>query len=46
MTFRKLTLIVAALAIAFTDTGELGKLFSEALENIDEKQEGGRKSEK
>lgn len=30
--------LTGALAIAFTDTGTLGKLFSEALENVDEKQ--------
>jgi len=30
--------LTGALAIAFTDTGTLGKLFSEALENIDGKQ--------
>ncbi|WP_211369139.1 phosphonate ABC transporter, permease protein PhnE [Roseospira navarrensis] len=30
--------LTGALAIAFTDTGTLGKLFSEALENIDKKQ--------
>lgn len=30
--------LTGALAIAFTDTGTLGKLFSEALENIDNKQ--------
>ncbi|SDE96000.1 phosphonate ABC transporter, permease protein PhnE [Rhodospira trueperi] len=30
--------LTGALAIAFTDTGTLGKLFSEALENIDRKQ--------
>lgn len=33
--------LTGALAIAFTDTGTLGKLFSEALENIDEKQVEG-----
>lgn len=36
--------LTGTLAIAFTDTGELGKLFSEALENIDEKQVDGVKS--
>ena len=36
--------LTGALAIAFTDTGTLGKLFSEALENIDEKQVEGVKS--
>ncbi len=30
--------LTGALAIAFTDTGTLGKLFSEALENVDKKQ--------
>ena len=30
--------LTGALAIAFTDTGTLGKLFSEALENVDNKQ--------
>ncbi|MFT4795525.1 MAG: phosphonate transport system permease protein [Paracoccaceae bacterium] len=30
--------LTGALAIAFTDTGTLGKLFSEALENVDERQ--------
>ncbi|MFO7856825.1 MAG: phosphonate ABC transporter, permease protein PhnE [Paracoccaceae bacterium] len=30
--------LTGALAIAFTDTGTLGKLFSEALENVDDKQ--------
>lgn len=30
--------LTGALAIAFTDTGSLGKLFSEALENVDKKQ--------
>ena len=30
--------LTGALAIAFTDTGSLGKLFSEALENVDDKQ--------
>ena len=29
--------LTGALAIAFTDTGSLGKLFSEALENVDER---------
>jgi len=33
--------LTGALAIAFTDTGSLGKLFSEALENIDKKQVEG-----
>lgn len=33
--------LTGALAIAFTDTGSLGKLFSEALENIDKKQVDG-----
>ncbi|AQQ02523.1 phosphonate ABC transporter, permease protein PhnE [Roseibium algicola] len=33
--------LTGALAIAFTDTGSLGKLFSEALENIDNKQVEG-----
>ena len=33
--------LTGALAIAFTDTGTLGKLFSEALENIDDKQVDG-----
>jgi phosphonate transport system permease protein len=33
--------LTGALAIAFTDTGTLGKLFSEALENIDNKQVEG-----
>ncbi len=33
--------LTGALAIAFTDTGSLGKLFSEALENIDNKQTEG-----
>ena len=36
--------LTGTLAIAFTDTGELGKLFSEALENIDEKQVDGVRS--
>jgi len=36
--------LTGALAIAFTDTGTLGKLFSEALENIDKKQLEGVKS--
>lgn len=36
--------LTGALAIAFTDTGTLGKLFSEALENIDGKQVEGVKS--
>jgi len=36
--------LTGALAIAFTDTGTLGKLFSEALENIDDKQVEGVKS--
>ena len=36
--------LTGALAIAFTDTGTLGKLFSEALENIDEKQVEGVRS--
>jgi len=30
--------LTGAMAIAFTDTGTLGKLFSEALENVDKKQ--------
>ncbi|WP_434289063.1 phosphonate ABC transporter, permease protein PhnE [Celeribacter sp. SCSIO 80788] len=30
--------LTGALAILFTDTGSFGKLFSEALENVDEKQ--------
>ena len=33
--------LTGALAIAFTDTGTLGKLFSEALENTDAKQKEG-----
>ncbi|MCX2723342.1 phosphonate ABC transporter, permease protein PhnE [Roseibium salinum] len=33
--------LTGALAIAFTDTGTLGKLFSEALENIDNRQVEG-----
>lgn len=33
--------LTGALAIAFTDTGTLGKLFSEALENIDDRQVDG-----
>lgn len=33
--------LTGALAIAFTDTGSLGKLFSEALENVDNKQVEG-----
>lgn len=33
--------LTGALAIAFTDTGTLGKLFSEALENTDDKQVDG-----
>ena len=33
--------LTGALAIAFTQIGELGKLFSEALENIDKKQVEG-----
>jgi phosphonate transport system permease protein len=33
--------LTGALAIAFTDTGTLGKLFSEAIENIDNKQVEG-----
>ncbi len=36
--------LTGALAIAFTDTGTLGKLFSEALENIDNKQVEGVRS--
>ena len=36
--------LTGALAIAFTDTGTLGKLFSEALENIDGKQVEGVRS--
>jgi len=33
--------LTGAMAIAFTDTGSLGKLFSEALENIDNRQVDG-----
>ena len=33
--------LTGALAIAFTDTGTLGKLFTEALENTDSKQKEG-----
>ena len=33
--------LTGALAIGFTDTGTLGKLFSEALENIDDRQVEG-----
>lgn len=33
--------LTGSLAIAFTDTGTLGKLFSEAIENIDNKQVEG-----
>jgi phosphonate transport system permease protein len=36
--------LTGALAIAFTDTGSLGKLFSEALENIDNRQVEGVKA--
>lgn len=36
--------LTGTLAIAFTETGELGKLFSEALENIDKKQVDGVRS--
>lgn len=36
--------MTGALAIALTDTGSFGKLFSEALENIDEKQVEGVRS--
>ncbi|NVK34783.1 MAG: phosphonate ABC transporter, permease protein PhnE [Rhodobacteraceae bacterium] len=36
--------LTGSLAIAFTDTGTLGKLFSEALENIDQKQVEGVRS--
>jgi phosphonate transport system permease protein len=36
--------LTGALAIALTDTGTLGKLFSEALENIEEKQVEGVRS--
>ena len=36
--------MTGALAILLTDTGSLGKLFSEALENIDEKQVEGIRS--
>ena len=36
--------LTGALAIAFTDTGTLGKLFSEALENIDSRQKEGSQS--
>ena len=36
--------LTGALAIAFTDTGSLGKLFSEALENVDKKQIEGVRS--
>ncbi|QQA43849.1 phosphonate ABC transporter, permease protein PhnE [Pelagovum pacificum] len=36
--------LTGALAIMFTDTGTFGKLFSEALENVDEKQIEGVRS--
>lgn len=36
--------MTGALAIALTDTGSFGKMFSEALENIDEKQVEGIRS--
>jgi len=36
--------LTGSLAIAFTDTGTLGKLFSEALENIDDRQVEGVRS--
>lgn len=36
--------LTGALAIAFTDTGSLGKLFSEALENVDDRQVEGVRS--
>lgn len=36
--------LTGTLAIAFTEIGELGKLFSEALENIDNKQVDGVRS--
>jgi phosphonate transport system permease protein len=36
--------MTGAIAIALTDTGSFGKMFSEALENIDEKQVEGVKS--
>lgn len=36
--------LTGALAILFTDTGTFGKLFSEALENVDEKQIEGVQS--
>jgi phosphonate transport system permease protein len=36
--------MTGALAIALTDTGSFGKMFSEALENIDEKQVEGVRS--
>lgn len=36
--------LTGIMAIAFTDTGTLGKLFSEAIENIDGKQVDGVKS--
>jgi len=36
--------MTGAIAIALTDTGSFGKMFSEALENIDEKQVEGIKS--
>jgi phosphonate transport system permease protein len=36
--------MTGAIAIALTDTGSFGKIFSEALENIDEKQVEGVKS--
>lgn len=36
--------LTGTLAIAFTEVGELGKLFSEALENIDKKQVDGVRS--
>ncbi len=36
--------LTGSLAILFTDTGTFGKLFSEALENVDEKQVEGLRS--
>lgn len=36
--------LTGIMAIAFTDTGTLGKLFSEAIENIDDKQVEGVRS--
>ncbi|MEQ8831595.1 MAG: phosphonate ABC transporter, permease protein PhnE [Alphaproteobacteria bacterium] len=36
--------LTGSMAIAFTDTGTLGKLFSEAIENIDNKQVEGVRS--